>query len=59
MGKNLDFSLQLFKKGTVILIPAVPFSSGVTKAKFAVLLENADVLYKRRTITACLKTSRK
>jgi len=59
MGKSLDFSLQLFKKGTVIFIPAVPFSTGVTKAKFAILLENADVLYKRRTITACLTTSRK
>jgi hypothetical protein len=59
MGKNLDLSLQLYKKGTVLLIPAVTFPGGTTKPKYAILLEDADVLYKRGHIIACFTTSKK
>ena len=59
MGRNLDVSLQLFRKGTVILIPEVKFKDGVSKPKYAILLEDTDSLYKNGTITACLTTSRK
>ncbi len=59
MGKNIDLCVKLFKKGSVLLIPAVKFPGNVTKAKYAILLEDADALYKRGRITACLTTSRK
>ena len=59
MGKNVDLTVQLFKKGTVVLIPSVKFPDGVTKPKYAILLENADALYKRGYIIACFTTSRK
>ena len=59
MGGNLDLSVQLFKKGAIIFIPSVSFKTGVTKPKYAVLLEDANILYKKETITACLTTSRK
>ena len=45
MGKNLDLSLQLYKKGSILLIPAVEFPGGQVKAKYAILLEDGSVLY--------------
>lgn len=59
MGKNLDISLQLFKKGTVILIPQVKFDNGVTKAKYAILLEDAEGIWRNGRVLACLTTSKK
>lgn len=59
MGKNLDISFQLFKKGTVVLVPQVKFDNGITKAKYAVLLEDAESIWKNGRILACLTTSRK
>ncbi len=59
MGKNTDITVQFFKRGTVILMPAVKFPGGTTKTKYAVLLEDGGALYKRGRITACLTTSRK
>lgn len=59
MGKNLDLSIQLYKKGSVLLIPAVTFPDGKTKAKYAILLEDASLLYKRGYIVACFTTSKK
>lgn len=59
MPKNLDLAIQLFRKGSIILIPDVHFPGGVVKAKFGILLEDAASLYKTGTITICLTTSRK
>ena len=59
MGKNVDLSVQLYKKGTVLLVPSVSFPGGTTKAKYAILLEDADILYVRGSVIACFTTSKK
>ena len=59
MPKNLDLAIQLFRKGSIILIPDVHFPGGVVKAKFGVLLDDASLLYESGAIKVCLTTSRR
>lgn len=58
MGNNLNLSIQLYKKGSVLFIPAVTFPDGETKPKYAILLEDASIIYKRGYTVACFTTSR-
>ena len=59
MAKNLDIVGQLFRQGTVLLIPKVEFDTGVSKPKYVVLLEDISALFKRGRILGCMTTSKK
>lgn len=58
--RNLDIAVQLIRKGSVLLIPALKFNTtGEAKPKYCVALEDGDSFWKKgRCILACLTTSR-
>jgi len=58
MMRNLEIATQLLQKGSVLHIPRVEFSSGITKNKYCVLAEDGTAFWKKGYITGCLTTSK-
>jgi len=58
MIRNLEIATSLLHKGSVLHIPSVIFSTGVTKSKYCVLTEDGNAFWKKGCIVGCLTTSK-
>lgn len=58
MMRNLGIATSLLHKGSVLHIPDVTFSTGITKNKYCVLTEDGNAFWRKGHITGCLTTSR-